>query len=103
MLNVSLIQRVLKPAICFEFLHLVATIRPQIIKQSSPCIISYNSTGFNSAKQEFCRYLEPLCGDKIPIICYQENFLLMGNSYKVEDVLSTCRILLKGANKETLT
>ena len=64
--------------------------------------MSYNSRGFCGLKQEFCRNLLVLCGDKIPVICNQENFLLRGNSYKVQKALPNCHILFKSAKKENL-
>ena len=41
-----------------------------------------------------------LCGDKIPILCNQENFLLKGNSYQIRKALPDSHIFFKSALKE---
>lgn len=48
-------------------------------------VISYNSRGFNEMKQSFTRFLtsDKVVGNKIPILCNQENFLLRGNFHKI--------------------
>ena len=53
-------------------------------------------------KQEFCRNLMSLCGNKIPVLCNQENFLLRENNYKVRQALPGCHIIFKGAKKVNL-
>ena len=52
--------------------------------------MSYNSRGFGVLKQNFCRYLSSrqVVGNKIPILCNQEHFILRGNSYKLKQALS---------------
>ena len=53
-------------------------------------------------KQEFCRILMTLCGNKIPVLSNQENFLLKGNNYKVKQALPNCHIIFKGGKKQNL-
>ena len=43
-----------------------------------------------------------LCGNKIPVLCNQENFLLRGNNYKVKQALPNCHIVFKGGKKTIL-
>ena len=66
------------------------------------CIYSYNSRGFHEANQEVCRNLLKFAGNKIPIICNQENFLLKENKYKIEQSLPDHRIYFKPAQKSSL-
>ena len=49
--------------------------------KSKLCIFSYNSTGFGICKQNMIQTLMTIAGNKIPIICNQENFVLNGNGY----------------------
>ena len=67
------------------------------------CIWSFNSRGFCSQKQDFCRYLsEPQAvGNCIPIICNQENFVLRANSYKIVNALPDLNVKIKPAVKMT--
>ena len=43
-----------------------------------------------------------MTGDKIPIICNQENFLLAANKYKIKQCLPNFRIYFKPATKDGL-
>ena len=67
------------------------------------CVFSYNSRGFGALKQEYCRQLisSNVVGDKIPIVCNQENFILRNNSYKINQALPECQVFIKPAVKET--
>ena len=67
------------------------------------CILSYNTRGFSEMKQSYCRLLvnEQTVGNKIPIICNQENFILRGNSFKINQALPGFYILINPAIKET--
>ena len=65
------------------------------------CVVSYNSGGFSDSKQNFCDNLTTiLCGDKIPILCVQEHFVLRGNSYIVQKALPKSHIFFKSAVKD---
>ena len=66
------------------------------------CFISYNSRGFGQDKENFCRYLlsEDFVGNKIPILCNQENFLLRGNCYKINQAFPHFHTIAKPAIKE---
>ena len=66
------------------------------------CIFSYNSRGFHDGNQSICKDLLTLAGNKIPIICNQENFMLKGNKYKIEQCLPDHQIYFKPATKEGL-
>ena len=67
------------------------------------CFISYNSRGFGSMKQSYCRTLisGQTVGNKIPILCNQENFILRGNSYKISQALPGFHLIINPAIKET--
>ena len=43
-----------------------------------------------------------MCGDKITVICNQENFVLHGNAYKIKQALPNGHVILKEAIKATL-
>ena len=74
-------------------------------KDTELCFISYNSRGFGALKQDYCRRLSSseVVGNRIPILCNQENFILQGNAYKISQALSSSYILVKPAIKETHT
>ena len=66
------------------------------------CVISYNSRGFGIEKQEFCKYLvsEQFSGNRIPILCNQENFILKGNCYKILKSIPGFSFIIKPAVKQ---
>ena len=64
------------------------------------CIFSYNSRDFHDGNQSVCKDLLMIAGNKIPIICNQQNFLLNANKYKIEQCLPDCHIYFKPATKE---
>ena len=70
---------------------------------SELCVISYNSRGFGTEKQEYCRYLlsDQFVGNKLPVLCNQENFIMRGNCYKIMKALSDYHVLIKPAVKES--
>ena len=74
-------------------------------RKTELCVFSYNSRGFGALKQEYCRQLisRNIVGDKIPIVCNQENFILRNNSYKTNNALPSCHILIKPSVKESHT
>ena len=63
----------------------------------------YNSRGFGTNKQEYCKYLlsNQFVGDKIPVLCNQEHFLMRGNCYKIMQSLTGYYVLIKPAITET--
>ena len=64
------------------------------------CVLSYNSRGFYESKQQFCDNLTTsMCGNRIPILCIQEHFLLRGNSYIAQQALPNSHIFFKPAVK----
>ena len=65
-------------------------------------ILSYNSRGFHESNQRICRELIAASGDKIPILCNQENFMLKSNDYKIKQCLPNFHIYFKAATKEGL-
>ena len=67
------------------------------------CVFSYNSRGFHHGNQSICKNLLTIAGNKIPIICNQENFLLKANKFKIEQCLPDHHIYFNPANKEKLT
>ena len=72
-------------------------------KKNDVCIYSYNSRGFHDGNQSVCKDLLVMAGNKIPIICNQENFLLKASKYKIELCLPDCHIYFKPAEKEGLS
>ena len=56
-----------------------------LTKDDKVCVYSYNSRGFSDLKQDFIRLLisDHVTGNKLPILCNQENFILRDNSYKL--------------------
>ena len=70
----------------------------------SVCFVSYNSRGFCSQKQDFCSYLSSsaFSGDSLSVICNQENFVLKGNSYKINKAFPRHHVIVKPAMKEGL-
>ena len=74
-------------------------------KKTDLCILSYNSRGFGTFKQEYCRQLTSsvVVGNKIPILCNQEHFILRGNSYRINQALPNAHIVVKPAVKDSHT
>ena len=68
------------------------------------CVISYNSRGFNQMHQDFIRTLssDQVVGNRIPIICNQENFILRGNYYKILQAMPGFHIIINPAVKNNL-
>ena len=66
------------------------------------CIISYNSRGFNSCKQDFIKTLLSLTGNSLPIICNQENLLLNAHEYIAKQPLPDHHIIFNPATKDGL-
>ena len=66
------------------------------------CLISYNSRGFSVAHQELIKTLssDQVSGNKLPIICNQENFILKGNFYKILKALPDFQIFFNPAVKQ---
>ena len=58
---------------------------PSSQKAGQFCIVSWNSRGSSAQKLQFMRKLvsPEIVGDRIPILCNQENFILKSNSYKL--------------------
>ena len=59
---------------------------------TSICIYSFNSRDFGDDKQDMCRLLMLENEKFVPILCNQENFLLLNNGYRVKQVLPDCHI-----------
>ena len=80
------------------------TIKNAVINLISKlCILSYNSRGFAPEKQDFCQFLtsKAVVGDNLPILCNQENFVLRGNSYKINQTLPGYHCIINPAIKVT--
>ena len=74
---------------------------PSIYPPTQACVVSYNTRGFGHLKQKFCDNLTTtFCGNKIPILCVQEHFVLRGNSYVVQKALPNSHIFFKSAVKD---
>ena len=72
-------------------------------KSTELCVLSYNSRGFGALKQTFCNFLSSssVVGNKIPILCNQENFILRANSYKINQALPSSSLIIKPADKSS--
>ena len=68
---------------------------------SSVCLLSYNSRGFCSAKQEFCKLITSAqtVGSALPILCNQENFVLRNNAYRIKNTFPGFHLVIKPAVK----
>ena len=68
------------------------------------CVISYNSRGFSKMHQDFIKSLssDQIIGNKLSIICNQENFILRGNYYKILQTMSGFHVFINPAVKNTL-
>ena len=69
------------------------------------CVISYNSRGFSDIKTDFMKFLlsNAVTGNKIPILCNQENFILRDNAYKLKQALPDYQLIINPAIKKDLT
>ena len=65
-------------------------------------IFSYNSRGFSDEKKDFCKTLMIHSENYVPILCNEENFLLQGNGYKIEQCLHNSRIFFKKVIEDEL-
>ena len=65
--------------------------------------MSYNSRGFSTMTATFIRQLvsQSIVGNKIPILCNQENFILRDNSYKLVKALPGFHLIINPAVKNT--
>ena len=68
------------------------------------CLISYNSRGFGKEKIRFCDFLlsREFVGNKSPILLNQENFILRGNVYKIQQAFPDMSFIIKPAIKENI-
>ena len=66
------------------------------------CFLSYYSRGFSESQQKVLNMItsQNTVGDKLPIVCNQENFILKGNSYKILQTLPKFHILMNPAVKD---
>ena len=78
--------------------------QPTKITVKSVCVISWNSRGLSQQKTEFLKHLvsPQIVGDKIPIICNQDNFVLKGNSYRISQALPGFHCIVNPAIKDVL-
>ena len=67
------------------------------------CLLSYNSRWICKIKQNFFQLLVSMCGNKIPVLCNQENFLLRSNCYKIRQCLPDFHVISKSAIKFNLS
>ena len=69
------------------------------------CMIFYNSRGFSDIKVEFMKFLlsNSVTGNRVPILCNQENFMLRENAYKLRQALPDYQLLINPAVKKDLT
>ena len=65
------------------------------------CVLSYNSRGFGALKQDFCNHISSraIVGNKIPVLCNQEHFVLRANSYQLNQALPNSHLIINPAEK----
>ena len=63
------------------------------------CLYSYNTRGSSELKLQFIQDLINLSGNKIPIFCIQEHFLLRNNLKKLSNFFSNSSIISNPAFK----
>ena len=61
------------------------------------CVYSFNSRGFDEDKKDILKMISLKNKSNHPIICNQENFLLLNNRYKVKQALSNYHVIFKQA------
>ena len=85
----------------WRFLHT----NEDFTKDDKVCILSYNSRGFSDMKTDFIRLLlsDTVTGDKVQILCNQENFILRENSYKIKQALPNFQVVVNPAIKKDLS
>ena len=66
------------------------------------CVFSFNSRGFREEKANICKTLFMENSKYFPVLCNQENFILKGNNYKINQCLPSARIFFKEAMKDSL-
>ena len=71
------------------------------VTHSKVCLISWNSRGSSTQKLQFAKYLvsPEVVGDKIPILCNQENFILKNNSYRLFQAIPGFQFFINPAVK----
>ena len=76
-----------------------------ISEENKVCMISYNSRGFSDIKVEFMKFLlsNSVTGNRVPILCNQENFMLRENAFKLRQALPDYQLLINPAVKKDLT
>ena len=57
------------------------------------CFYSYNTRGSNENKLNYIQDLMKLCGNKVPIFCIQEHFLLRSNLRKLSNYFEQSAVL----------
>ena len=67
------------------------------------CLTSFNTRGFSDHKQDLCKFLLSPCvnGNKVPVLCNQEHFLLKANCYKIKQALPGYLTIINPAKKDT--
>ena len=70
--------------------------------KNSLCVFSYNSRDFSDKKKDLCKILMIHSENYVPILCNQENYLVQGNGYRIEQCLHNSRIFSKKAIKDAL-
>ena len=66
------------------------------------CLYSFNSRGFGDDKQIICKILTTKNNSNLPILCNQENVLLLNNRYKIKQCLPDIHIYVKPAVMDSL-
>ena len=71
--------------------------------QDKVCLLSWNSRGSSDQKLQFANYLvsSQVVGEKIPILCNQEHFLLKANTYRLEQAIPGFKFFINPAVKNS--
>jgi hypothetical protein len=71
------------------------------VTQNKVCLISWISRGSNEQKLQFAKFLvsPQVVGNKIPILCNQENFILKSNTYRLFQAIPGFQFIINPAIK----
>ena len=77
------------------------TLQNNTVHLKEVCLISWNSRGSSNQKLHFTNQLvsPQVVGDKIPIICNQENFILKANIYRLKRAIPGFQFYINPAVK----
>ena len=71
------------------------------VTENDICLLSWNSRGSSDHKLEFANHLvsSQVVGNKVPILCNQENFILKANTYRLHQAIPGFHFIINPAVK----